>query len=104
MPEFESLFIASRGKPVEWNGQTLHLMDRFPVAHQDKIVACFESVNSSWKQGLKLSTQGSFEVAGQKIPNMIILWHHTAPPGVIIFIETRENDVQICNVWDTGEA
>lgn len=73
MPSFQDMFRASSGQAVEHNGRQIHMVDRLPVAKVQKIGVAFEGVNSDWRQGVHLSTDGSFDVNGQTIKKAIIL-------------------------------
>ena len=102
MPCFEDLFVASKGKPIVFNGRTLQLFDRIAISDNQEVTLKFESIGSDWRQGVRISTDGSFEINNQKIRKSIVLWHDTAPPEVALRVHTNSGELRIINVWDTG--
>ena len=80
------------------------MMDRFPVAKNDRITVRIERIDSDWKQGLKIATGGSFRVNGKHFQGGIVLWSDTVPPEVAIDVSSSEGNIQIRNVWDTGDG
>ena len=61
-------------------------------------------MNSDWRQGVNLTTDGSFEVNDQGIKNSIVLWHDTAPSEVYVKIHSRQGECLVKNVWDVGDG
>ena len=104
MPSFEELFFKSKGKPVVYGNKTIQMVDRLCVQNGQEFSLTIESVNADWRQGVCLTTDGSFVVNKQTINKSIILWHDTAPKIVQIKINTRKGELQIKNVWDTGDG
>lgn len=104
MSNFESLFLASKGQPFEHKGKLIHMVDRLPVSKAQKLLVAFESKSSSWRQGIHLSTVGSFEVNGQKIKNAIVLWQDSAPAEVSLTVHSKNGICAIKNVWDVGDG
>jgi len=104
MPDFQNMFTESRGKAVKYKGRLIHMVDKLPIASKQKIFVAFECVNSDWRQGIHLSTVGSFEVNGQKIKASVILWHDTAPREVDVFIQSKSGICLVKNVWDIGDG
>lgn len=106
MPCFEELFIKSKGKPIEYNGKVIQMMDCFQVCQKQSITITFEATNSIWVQGILLEIDGSFEVNGRRIPDKLVLWENTAPRVVDIVLHPRKKEGQLCfrNVWDVGDG
>lgn len=90
MPSFEPLFLQSNGQPVEYKGQMIHMADRLPVTHSQKIRVTFESSNSEWDQGIYFATDGAFEINGQTVKKALLLWKNTAPHEVIIRVKSKK--------------
>lgn len=104
MPSFQELFTESKGQPVEYNGQIINLGDRLPVSKSQTIKLTFVSVNSDWRQGVHLHTDGTFEANGQTIKKAILLWQDTAPRECIFTVHTKNGELLMWNVWDTGDG
>jgi len=65
MPQLEPFFIKSNAQPIQYNGTTLYLADRFPVSNGDRLIICIESTNSPLIQGVSVSIEGSCELLGK---------------------------------------
>ena len=104
MPSFEGLFLKSKGKPVEYNGQIIQMVDRLRIVDGQQLRIVFESVNSNWRQGVYLTTDATFEVNGQTIKKAMVLWQDTAPREVVLRIKSKKGVCLIKNVWDTGNG
>jgi hypothetical protein len=104
MPSFEDLFLKSNGQPVEYDGQTIQMIDRLPVTDGQQLCIAFESVNSEWRQGIHLTTDGAFEVNGQTVKKVVVLWQNTAPRVVVLRIKSKKGECLIKNVWDVGDG
>jgi hypothetical protein len=104
MPAFEELFLESKGQPVLYKGQRIQMVDNVPALNGQELKVTFESVNSDWRQGVALTTDGGFVVNKQTIRKSVVLWHDTAPKEVSVIIQTKKGQCQIKNVWDTGNG
>lgn len=104
MPSFQSMFEASKGQPIVYDGRELALMDRLPVAKQGRLQLVFESVNSDYPQGVVLETKGTFEVNNLTIKKGLKLWQRTAPAVVAIDFASRDGLVLVWNIWDHGDG
>ena len=104
MPSFQDLFAKTKGQPIAYKGHTVQMVDRLSVSDGQMLKVRFESVNSDWRQGVNLTTDGSFEVNDQGIKNSIVLWHDTAPSEVYVKIHSRQGDCLVKNVWDVGDG
>lgn len=101
---FEELFIASGGKPVRYRNQIVQLVDQIEVTECERWRVCFESVDSEWRQGVHLSTAGTFGVNKQEISDAIVLWQDTAPRVTDLIVQSSNAEVFVKNVWDTGNG
>jgi hypothetical protein len=79
MINFEEMFMASRGQPVEYEGQIIQLADSVSLPEHATMRIVRESAKPGWRQGVHLSTDGHFVVDGQTIPKAVVLWADTAP-------------------------
>ncbi len=57
---FQSMFEKSLGKPIEYQGKTLIMLDRFTTQTATRLRLVFESCNSDWRQGVALRIGGKF--------------------------------------------
>ena len=104
MVVFEEMFLESKGKPVKYNDVTVQMMDELPVGDLAHLRIRFESANSEWRQGISLTTEGTFEVGGQKIKRGLALWQDTAPQEVDVVVSSKSGTVQVKNIWDVGDG
>ncbi len=105
MPNFEELFLKSKGKPIEYNGKEIRMMDEFPVKDGDTLILSMEKFNSEWKQGIYLETKGAFLVNNQKIKNKIVLWQGSTPKTVEFEVSLKKSgSILVKNVWDSGDG
>ena len=58
MPDFEELFMQSKGQPIEYNGHRVIRSDKFPVKNEDILIARIEKTNSDCRQGLCIDITG----------------------------------------------
>lgn len=105
MVVFEELFLESRGKPIEYNGRKIQMVDvvNLQPKHQ-RIRLTFEKTSSVWKQGVMLSTKGVFIVNKQKVKNSVVLWQDSAPQVVDFDVNSKDGELEVRNVWDTGDG
>lgn len=104
MPSFQPMFMKTKGKPIQYNGQTLYLMDRFPVQNKQKILVVFEKTNSEWRQGIRIDTEGKFTLLGQQyFDTAFTFWQDTAPKEIYFTVESRIGEIWINNIWDYGD-
>lgn len=104
MTVFEELFLKSKGQPIDYNGRLVQMMDELPVGHRQKLRVTFESVNSDWRQGIALMTDGFFKFNGQRISNSIAIWQDTAPRVVELQVESKDRKCRVKNIWDVGDG
>ncbi|MFN7845119.1 MAG: hypothetical protein ACK5N9_25635 [Pirellula sp.] len=104
MVVFEELFIKSKGRPVEFNGEMVRMLDEIPVGNDVSVRVEFKLANSEWRQGVSLTTEGSFEVGSQQIKRGIALWQDTAPRVVDVRVRSKSGTLQVKNIWDVGDG
>lgn len=63
-----------------------------------------QPVNSDWRQGVNLRTDGSLEVNNRSIPKSVVFWTDSAPPDILMKVHTKKGEIQVRNVWDTGDG
>lgn len=104
MINFEDIFLASRGEPVEYEGDIIQLMDAVSIPSHAAVRIIREGSKPGWRQGVHLSTDGHFIVNEQFIPKAIVLWADTAPAIVSLSIHSESGAFHVKNVWDTGDG
>ena len=104
MQVFEDLFLKSKGKPIDYNGKVVAMIDEYPVSKGDKLKVVFEGFNSEWKQGVHLKLKGKLEINGQKLEGSVVLWQDTAPREVEVIAHPKKGPLVVKNVWDTGDG
>jgi len=95
-PDYNDAF-AERGRP------DVVLIDVFPVTDNEVLKLVFESVNSSWRQGVWLATDEYVVINQIRCPSAD-LWYDTAPTEVLIECHTKENVLWLYNIWDNGDG
>jgi hypothetical protein len=85
-----------RGRPVV-------KIEALPLHPGQVVRLVFEQVNSSWRQGVWLGTDGSLSAAGSASPQLVI-WTDTAPPDVEIGCDASDGLLRFYNVWDSGRG
>ncbi len=104
MPAFEELFRRSKGQPVEYNGRIIQMVDRLRVGDGQRLRVVFEAVNAEWRQGVYMTTDGTFLVNDQVVKKAVVLWNDTEPREVVLEVRTKEGDCWVKNVWDIGDG
>ncbi len=73
--EFESLFGKSAGKPIQYHGETLILMDKIPVPDKFRLSIILHSAHSEWQQAIKFKTKGKMTSHNSGIEShCFLLW------------------------------
>lgn len=104
MVDFQVLFFASRGEPIEYEGQIIQLTDAVCIPNHASVRIIRESCKHVWRQGIHLATDGHFTVNQQIIPKAVVLWADTAPANVHLIIHSKCGTCHVKNVWDTGDG
>lgn len=88
---------------TESEGQEVVKLDVLPVAGSQRLRVSFESVNSNWRQGVWLATDGILRVNEVEAPQLV-LWQDTAPAVVDVDVIETDGILRFHNVWDSGRA
>lgn len=104
MTDFSSLFMKTKGKPVEYNGDMLHMAHYFPVKEGDILVASIEKASSDCRQGLCIDVTGwcEFDEDEHKTGKGIrmLFWEDTAPKEIKLTVHPTNDRVVIYNIWE----
>jgi hypothetical protein len=73
------------------------------VVAGDVAVVRFLGSASPWRQGVWLGTEGYLEVAGKRMPQ-VVLWIDTSPGEVHLSIVQTDGVLRLYNVWDSGRG
>ena len=97
------LFAASHGKPIEVDGQVLHLGLHISADPKSRLHILFESSALRPVQGLSVSAvrpQHRLKV-GEVVARHLVLWRDTAPDHVEVELPSARQPVPIViyNVW-----
>ncbi|MBX3435836.1 MAG: hypothetical protein KF847_21165 [Pirellulales bacterium] len=105
MPSFQDQFVASKGQPIEYQGNTLVMVDFFPIEDGAKLRLTFESTDGPWRQGVsvRLRENGSLILNGQE-SQQFACWRDTAPQVVEFEALGEVTRLEIKNVWDVGNG
>ena len=111
MVEFESLFRKSAGKPIQYHGETLMLMDKIPVPNKFKLSVILLSPHSQWQQAIKFKTKGKMISHHSEIEShYFLLWEKDLKEAQAhneryeYDCISKNNELMIRNAWkdDTG--
>lgn len=102
----DKLFAEAAGKPIEINGRKLIRLDRFKMSSKTmRFRFTFLETNSNWKQGFILKTKGNFIFDDSDIvPFRPVFWADTTPKSFEVIVESKNKELLIYNVWDTGHG
>ena len=100
MAEFESLFRASHGSPIRYQGETLLLMDRIPVPEQCRLSVILRSAESEWPQAVRLKTKGCLvsQLTGAAGPSMV-LWAGDLREPHPFDCRSQSRELLVWNAW-----
>jgi hypothetical protein len=101
------MFVESKGKPIQYKGHDVVLVDHLPTEGAQRIRLVFEERKGRWRQGVSLIFDGKFGVNGRVIDGGkkgIGLWQDTAPKSVEIDLIGTGVELQVHNAWDTGNG
>lgn len=115
--EFQTAFMKSPGKPIQYNGKTLIAIDRLTVPEKFQMRIKIISIDSKWKQGVRIKIEkgkGNFySHSSDKKDYSFVIWEETVEAGYPTLAEhegllysgtARNNEVKIWNVWDEGNG
>ena len=101
---FQTLFLQSRGKPIVYKGNTLAMVDFFPVEDIASFVLTFEAISSEWRQGVYLRSNGVFLINGKQFSHAVPVWYDTAPRSYEFEIIGNIQSIEVRNIWDVGDG
>ena len=109
--EFESLFRKSAGKPIQYHGETLMLMDKIPVPDKFKLSVILLSTHSEWQQAIKFKTKGKITShnSGIESPYFILwekdLWEaQTHNERYEYEGMSKSNEMMVWNAWENDKG
>ncbi len=79
------------------------LWDVLPISPAQVIIVVFESVSSSWREGVWLMTDGALIVNGQ-FGRSMVLWKDTSPAEVTCHCRSDDGNLSVYNIWDSGRG
>ncbi len=78
MPEFGTMFMASKGAPLTYGDKTLIMGDKLPARLGERFLVTIESTDSEYPQGV--ATSEGIEVFGEKVKRAVIWEYFSMPP------------------------
>jgi hypothetical protein len=77
MPDFSSMFIDSRGAPIQYGGKTLIMADTIPATLGETFAVTIESTRSRYPQGVGM--QEGVQVFGERVRRAVV-WEYFSVP------------------------
>lgn len=105
MPSFQDQFVSSKGQPIKYQGNTLVMVDFFPIKDETKLRLTFETADGPWRQGvsIRLREGGAMVLEGQEFQH-VAFWRDTAPQVVEFETVGEVTRLEIKNIWDVGDG
>lgn len=104
MTDFSEKFMKSKGEPITYNDQTLHLSHKFPVKDGDVLLISIEKATSDCRQGVCIDISGSCEMDGKTYSEgkgvRMQFWADTSPAEIKLKIHTKRDFVWVENIWE----
>jgi hypothetical protein len=102
---FEELFFSSGGKPINYMGNQLQMLDAISIDGCEVFELTIISTNSVWRQGLKLEFNGLFRINGKSRGSAINIWSDTAPKIIRFEVQSEvPTPLYVRNIWDVGDG
>ncbi len=108
--DFGNLFAEAKGQPITYKGQTIVMIDRFPVKDGEKLKICIEQTNSKYPQGLTVDITGSCEVQDKLFKKgkgiRMLFWEDAElidPKNIELTVFTKKEHVVIYNIWERNK-
>ncbi len=101
------LFDESNGKPIQYEGKTIVMWDRFPLpAKECKIRYRILSTDSEWRQGMALQTEGELEFESGEIfdRGWADIWEDVLDWEGEFICRSKNGLLDLKNIWDTGNG
>ena len=67
----------------------------------DTFILAFEDVQSAWRQGVWLGTEGILRVNGSEAPQVVV-WSDTSPATIDLDVVVTDGWLRLYNIWDSG--
>ncbi len=100
MPLFETLFMASKGQPTEYNGETVFLADTLNAGKQFRLRVRLISTDSEWIQAIQLRVgKGGYLTCEGKSSRIIQLTENTMSSEVELIGTAEDGKVTVNNAW-----
>lgn len=104
MPNFEPLFVESRGQSIVYKGKNVIRIDKFPVKNGDTLIVSIEKTNAVERQGFIIDITGYCEMHGEICKKgkgiRMAFWEDTMPKQVQLKVFTKQDFVWIENIWE----
>lgn len=101
---FEPFFMQSKGEPIQYHGHQLVLMDRFPLFGCGAVRVALYSARSEWRQGLRFDSSGLLTAETGESNTAFAFWFDSAPRSFTIAVQPGLDQIQVRNIWDTGDG
>ena len=79
------------------------MWDILDVTDGEEIQLVFESINSTWRQGVWLSTDKGITINNELCPSAD-LWMDNSPKEVICICHTKSGFLSVYNIWDENDG
>ncbi len=100
MPCFQSMFEESNAKSIRYKGKTLVQLDTIPIQADSDFLLSLERVDSQWRQGVKLSVEGSIIFDGEEFKKKdLVLWESGVPSEIMFTVKPKKGGLKVWNVW-----
>lgn len=108
MPNFDELFLESKGQPIIYKGKPTIRADKFPVSNGDVLIASIEQASGDLRQGFVIDVTGYCELDGEIIKQgkgvRMMFWQDTMPKQVKLKVFTKKDFVVIYNIWESTSS
>lgn len=84
-------------------GQRAIKWDVVQIATRQAIRLSFLSINSHWRQGVRLGADPGILIYGESHKG-IHLWQDNSPPSVEMTIMADDGHLHVYNIWDSGRG
>jgi hypothetical protein len=97
------LFQESSGAPIDWEGQSIHMLYELQPEADQEVQIRFEQPSPARPQALRLRARGGLmEVNGSRLDD-VVLWSDSAPESLNVrFVKTKSKgpiSVRVWNAW-----
>lgn len=104
MPDFSELFEKANWQPIEYKGNTVIRLDKFPVKNGDFLAITIERARNERREGLCIDITGYCELDGQEYKRgkgvRMLFWSDTSPRLIRLKVITKQDFVWVENIWE----